>query len=165
MILNYLIQKRCNKTTSLIKDRKVVYPLVGLLNSKPIIMKYTKNRYFCKKCNISFTEPTPNVAPKKQLSNVIFDLIYTQLCDKSNYTKIGKLVGVSVSTLMRYLDSININNTRYSKVKHILIDELRLIAYSSKRKLESFSLQLLMLIPVKYLIFSLIEAKRMCQSI
>lgn len=36
------------------------------------------------------------------------------------------------------MDSININNIRYSKVKHILIDELRLIAYSSKRKIGKF---------------------------
>lgn len=111
-----------NKTTSAIKDKKVVYPLVGILNSKPIIMIYTRNRYFYKKCNISFTEPTPNVAPNKQLSNVIFDLIYTQVWDKSNYTKTGKLAGVSVSTVIRYLDRININNVIYSKVKHILID-------------------------------------------
>lgn len=61
------ICKNCNKTTSSIKDKKVVYALVGILNSKPIIMKYTKNRYFCKKCKISFTESTPNVAPNKQL--------------------------------------------------------------------------------------------------
>lgn len=137
-ISNSCACKKCSKTTSSIKDKKIVYPLVGLLNSKPIIMKYTKNRYFCKKCNISFTEATPNVAPNKQLSNVIFDLIYDQLCDKSNYTKTGKLAGVSVSTVVRYLDSISLNNIRYSKVKHILIDELRLIAYSSKRKIGKF---------------------------
>lgn len=130
--------KKCSKTTSAIKDKKIVYPLVGIFNSKPIIMKYTKNRYFCKNCNISFTEATPNVVPNKQLSNVIFDLIYDQLCDKSNYTKTGKLAGVSVSTVVRYLDSINLNNIRYSKVKHILIDELRLVAYSSKRKIGKF---------------------------
>lgn len=130
--------KMCNKTSSANKDKKVVYPLVGVLNSKPIIMKYTKNRYFCKKCNISFTEATPNVAPNKQLSNVIFNLIYAQLCDKSNYTKTGKLTGVSVSTVIRYLDSINLNNIRYSKVKHIFINELRLNAYSSKHKIGKF---------------------------
>lgn len=84
--------KRCNKITSAIKDKKVVYPLVGVLNSKSIIMKHTKQKHFCKICNLSFTEATPIVAPNRQLSNIIFNLMYAQLCNKSNYTKTRKLI-------------------------------------------------------------------------
>lgn len=128
----------CNSNTSYKKDKKLVYPLMGTYNGKPIIMSYTKYHFYYPTCNKSFVEPTPMVDKNKQVSTIIFSMIYESLCNKTNYSKAGKDTGVSVSTVIRYLDNINLNHIRYSKVKNILIDELRLVSYSTKNKVGKF---------------------------
>lgn len=128
----------CKSVSSSVKDKKIVYPLMGTYNGKAIIMKYTKFRFFCYNCNKSFSQPTPTVDKRKQVSNTIFGLIYESLANKNNYTATCKNNHVSISTVIRYFDKLDLNNIRYSKVQNILIDELRLIAYSTKRNIGKF---------------------------
>jgi transposase len=122
----------CQKKSVNIKDKKTVYPLVGVFNAKSVIMKFTKARFKCTYCNVSFAEQTPGVQKRKQLSDQIWALIYSNLTARNNYTKSSKNAKVSISTVIRYLDNMNLNNLRYSKVENILIDELRLVSYNNK---------------------------------
>lgn len=131
---------KCNRKSTILKDKKIVYPLLGTLNDKSIIARITKKRFKCIHCNCSFVEETPLVAKRKQISNRILNTVVKSLINKDTYTRAAKRVGVSIGAIIRLFDSLNIKFKRYTTVKNILIDELRLIAYNWRTKIGKFQL-------------------------
>ena len=119
---------RCNTKTNKVKDKKVVYPLIASYNDKEVILKLTKKRFKCSNCNATFVEPTPDVGYKKQVANDIDNLIIKRLKNRETYSAIAKSFKLSISHVIRLFDNCEEVFVRYTPVKNILIDELRLIS-------------------------------------
>lgn len=120
--------RHCNEVSNKHHDNKLVYPLVGTLNNKPIIMKLMKNRFKCFNCNNTFVEPTYDINFKCQISNTIRENLFSHIVSGQTYTDSSKLNNVSINSAINIFDKYRIKSTRYTKVKNILIDELRLLS-------------------------------------
>ncbi|HIP33397.1 MAG TPA: hypothetical protein EYG89_01395 [Bacteroidia bacterium] len=71
--------RHCNKVSTKYHDNKVVYPLVGTLNGKAIIMKVQKKRFKCFNCDKTFVEPTYDIRFKAQISNTIRENLFSHI--------------------------------------------------------------------------------------
>lgn len=94
------------------------------LNGFKGIIYWKARRYKCKECGSTFTERNPFAFPGFNVS--LFDLqnIMKDLKNLNNtYTDIAKRYNISVTQVMRYLDS-NINTPRIKLPENIGIDEI-----------------------------------------
>ena len=126
--------RHCNKVSTKYHDNKVVYPLVGTLNGKAIIMKVQKKRFKCFNCDKTFVEPTYDIRFKAQISNTIRENLFSHIVTGQTYTSSSKLNNISINSAINIFDKYRIKSTRYTKVRNILIDELRLL--SNKKKFQ-----------------------------
>ncbi|MHC9532041.1 transposase family protein [Dellaglioa sp. L3N] len=76
-------------------------------------LKLKKQRFYCKACQETFTTTTSIIKPRCHLSIVIKCLTLLYLSDISSIKTISKRIGISISTTLRVLNTLeNQHQTR-----------------------------------------------------
>lgn len=129
----------CNHSSYLIKDKKVVYPLIANHTGKSVILRLVKKRFKCLVCNNTFTEPTPGISKYRQFGKEVITCVENEIVSNT-YSDVARKYNIAVSSVIRIFDTMSMPQTvRYTKVKHLLIDELSLVAPSYKQNFISYN--------------------------
>ncbi len=124
--------RQCCKKISRFKGYRISYPSQDIINNKLVIFKCIKKMFYCNDCNKYFVQSTPNVKFRKRISDNIVNLAIYNLKLKFTYSDVARLLKISISSVINIFDQINIKYKRYSNIKHLLIDELKLISTTNK---------------------------------
>ena len=111
---------------NIVKNRnKVTNILVGQFNSKPVMLRLKKQRFYCKYCGRTFMAQTPLVQKNCFISNKVKNCINLELADNVSMKHIASTYSMSGSTVQRVLRSniFKINKNDLPKV--LGIDEFK----------------------------------------
>ena len=99
--------------------------LVGQFNSKPLMLRLKKQRFYCKHCGKTFIAQTPVVKKNCFISNKVKECINLELADNVSMKHIASTYSISSSTVQRVLRSniFKINKNYLPKV--LGIDEFK----------------------------------------
>jgi len=122
------ICRECGQWITKIKDTRISYPTIGLINDKPVLLKLRRKLYTCHDCQCStihridglFSHAQKFQTVKKQIINEI-------VTKKQTYSQVARRYKMSVSTIIHCFDRAANPNPDLSTVTHISIDETRLI--------------------------------------
>lgn len=99
---------KCGCKTKQIKDYHVRTVRFGKVQGKSVIGKYRARRYQCGYCKASFSEKNPFVRRYMQVSITNLQHLFSRLKESLNYTAIAKECDTSITTVIRYFDSLSI---------------------------------------------------------
>lgn len=132
--LNSIGCKTCGVITERIKDRKITYPLYGMINKKPVLLKLHKKLFYCVDCKVSTMEHPIDTRAYAQKTDTFIDMILGDLKEQTTYSTISRRYKISVSNVIFHFDKYRIvaEQQDYSNIKHIAVDEVRFIPTSGK---------------------------------
>ena len=115
---NYNIVKNGSQVTNI---------LVGQFNSKPLMLRLKKQRFYCKHCCRIFMEQTPVVQKNCFISNKVKEYVDLELADNVSMKHIASTYSISSSTVQRVLrfNIFKINKNYLPKV--LGIDEFHIV--------------------------------------
>lgn len=93
------------------------------VGNKTVILKYRKRRYVCPCCNSRFYEQNGFVPKGYRLSHALIHLILRSFNQMCTYTEVAHRYGISVTTVIRYYDTLNFD--RQTLPSAIGIDEFK----------------------------------------
>lgn len=116
---------RCGEITSKIHDYRVQrikdVPLFG----KPTVIVLKKRRYVCKHCGKKFYEHVDYLPRYHRMTNRLSIYILQQLKKQQSMKDISEVTGVSITTVMRLLDTIGVEPDYKTLPEIISIDEFK----------------------------------------
>lgn len=120
--------KKCDKRCDRNKGYNYVYPLIASYNNKQVLCEFKKLKMYCSKCKTQTTQPTPSVSVKFQISrNVLNSAMEDLSVMNSTYTQVARSKFMSISTVIRSFDDMQVSKIDYTKYSIIGIDEIRFI--------------------------------------
>ena len=95
-----------NKDYMIVKNgNQIMDILIGQFNSKPVILRLTKQRFYCKHCGKTFMAQTPLLAKNCSISRKVKSCINIELAENVSLKHIASTYSVSTATVQRVLRS------------------------------------------------------------
>ena len=107
-----------------LKDYRTVKILIDVYDNMPVFLHLTKQRYICKITGKTITSSIGIVKKRCRISNRIKKRIETTFKDMKTFKQNAKENNVSISTVIRTLESIEIKKEKYN-TSVIFIDEFK----------------------------------------
>ena len=107
-----------------LKDYRTVKILIDVYNNMPVYLHLKKQRYVCKSTGKIITSSIDIVQKRCKISNRIKKRIKTTFKDMKTFKQNAKENNVSISTVIRTLESIEIKKEKYD-TSVIFIDEFK----------------------------------------
>lgn len=118
--------KKENKNYSIVKNGKqTVNILIGQFNSKPVILRLAKQRFYCKHCKKTFIAQTPIVAKNCSISNKVKSCVNIELSENVSFKHVASTYSISDASVQRVLrrNSFKVNKNWLPSV--LGIDEFK----------------------------------------
>jgi transposase len=120
--------RSCGQLIFNIKDTRISYPTIGIINDKPVVLKLIRKLYFCHDCNCSTIHQVDGLLSHAQTSIQLKDQIIKEVVNKKQtYSQAARRFKTSVSTVIRYFDRKEVRPVDFSSITHVSIDETKLI--------------------------------------
>ena len=84
-----------------------------------------KKRYKCNNCKKTFLEENKFLAKFQRMTNRVFNEIFSQLESEHSFKSVGKLLGLSVNTVIRAFDRLCYPKADLKNVEVVSIDEFK----------------------------------------
>ena len=122
-----------NKDYMIVKNgNQIMDVLIGQFNSKPVILRLTKQRFYCKHCGKTFMAQTPLVEKNCSISRKVKSCINIELAENVSLKHIASTYSVSTATVQRVLRS-NVFKVNKQCLPEVLgIDEFKSGFYSTR---------------------------------
>lgn len=115
----------CHNHKMQIKDYRTVNILLPSYQNKKVILHLKKQRYKCRHCNKTITSQIKDIEKNNIISNKVKQQIQEKLKEIKSYKQIAKEEKVSINTVIRIIDKIQINPKQDIDTSIIYIDEFK----------------------------------------
>ncbi|GBU11386.1 hypothetical protein AwErysi_10020 [Erysipelotrichaceae bacterium] len=78
--------QECGPVLTCIKDRRFVYPTVGIINAKKVILRVCKKLYSCPDCKRVSWQKILNIQPYAQKTNEFIHMMLQDLKEQATYS-------------------------------------------------------------------------------
>ncbi|KXB70861.1 transposase [Peptostreptococcus anaerobius] len=115
-----------NEAYSIVKNgNQVVDILIGQFNSKPVILRLIKQRFYCKHCKRTFMAQTSLVEKNCSISTKVKSCINIELSENVSHKHISATYSVSMATVQRVLRSNDFKTNKHWLPEVLGIDEFK----------------------------------------
>lgn len=124
------ICKACGQVLTKVKDTRFVYPTVGMINAKKVMLRVCKKLYFCSDCKRASSAKMLDIEPYAQKTNKFIHMMLQDLKEQTTYSIVARRFQVSISNVIFHFDRLKVAEIDRNQVKHISIDEVKFIPSS-----------------------------------
>ena len=115
----------CHNHKMQIKDYRVVKVLLPSYQGKKVILHLKKQRYKCRHCNKTITSQISEVERHSNISNKVKHQIQEKLKQIKSFKQIAKEEKVSINTVIRIIDKMEVQAKQDIDTSIIYIDEFK----------------------------------------
>ena len=115
----------CHNHKMQIKDYRVVNILIPSYQGKKVILHLKKQRYKCRHCNKTITSQVSEVEKHSNISNKVKQQIQEKLKQIKSFKQIAKEEKVSINTVIRIIDKMQVQAKQDIDTSILYIDEFK----------------------------------------